>query len=337
MSENKQSLSIYTSTLKRIAVALLINQAALAVLGSVQDIVEEALKMFFLGNEVFEAIFMALDCAVYTVSFVLPVIIFYAMSKNAEKEPYFSEGGKDTLPPLYRIFALFFGLGAIILAAYANSYIISIFPNYSDFTEQFFWDVELKKPYQVIIYFINVAIIPAFVEELLFRRVVCGSLEKYGRGTAIIISAVLFALMHTNVEQLFYTLVAGLILGWIYVKTRSLIFPVLLHFLNNGLSVVSDVVHQNCDTVTVNAYTFYSEITVWILMAISLVAFLVRILKKGRLIEKEPPILDENGETVARLSAGEKIKGFFNVPMTFFVAFCAVTMALFVILSEFLI
>lgn len=333
----KQSNKIYRSTINRIAVAMFINQFALAVLGSVKSVLEEIMMLFFLGNDLFDAILMILDCIIYTVSFVLPVIIFNSMSKNAEREEYLPKDRGDRLPALYRFFAIGIGLGAILLAAYANNFIIGIFPNYSDFTDEFFWSVELTKPHQIIIYFINVAIVPAFVEELLFRRVVCGSLEKYGKITAIIISASLFALMHTNIEQLFYTFVAGLVLGWIFVETKSLLFPILLHFLNNGVSALGDIVRQNCSTVVINAYNFYSEFIIWVFMAISLVAFLFKILKRGKILNKEVLEPNEDGIVPERLSVSERVRGFFTFPMTAFVVFSVVTMALFILLSEFLV
>jgi sodium transport system permease protein len=85
------------------------------------------------------------------------------------------------------------------------------------------------------------ALTPAVCEEFMFRGFVLSSLHKLSRNWAVIVSALLFGLMHvltTNVlalERFLPTTFLGLILGWIAMRTGSIWPGMLLHALHNGL------------------------------------------------------------------------------------------------------
>lgn len=93
----------------------------------------------------------------------------------------------------------------------------------------------------VIVYLLTVAVLPAFVEEFAFRGVIMGSLRPYSEGLAILVSSAAFALMHGNFVQLPFTFCCGLVFAIIDIKTNSLMPSIIVHFLNNGLSVLADI------------------------------------------------------------------------------------------------
>ena len=93
----------------------------------------------------------------------------------------------------------------------------------------------------VIVYFLTVAILPAFVEEFAFRGVIMGVLKPFSPALAILISSAAFALMHGNFVQLPFTFCCGLVFAYIDIKTNSLLPSIIIHFLNNGLSVLADI------------------------------------------------------------------------------------------------
>jgi len=71
-------------------------------------------------------------------------------------------------------------------------------------------------------------------EEPLFRGLILGGfLQRYGSTRAIAYSALLFALIHLNPWQFPIGLLAGLLLGWLTVRTGSLWPAVFAHVLNN--------------------------------------------------------------------------------------------------------
>ena len=70
-------------------------------------------------------------------------------------------------------------------------------------------------------------------EELLFRRVLINRLRRYGELPAILISGLVFGLIHGNFSQLFYATLLGFFFGFIYVKTGKLRYTVFLHVFIN--------------------------------------------------------------------------------------------------------
>jgi sodium transport system permease protein len=85
------------------------------------------------------------------------------------------------------------------------------------------------------------AITPAICEEFLFRGFVLGSLNRYSAVWAVLISSIMFGLMHVltsnvlAIERFLPTTFMGLLLGVIAVRTKSIWPGMLLHSLHNGL------------------------------------------------------------------------------------------------------
>jgi membrane protease YdiL (CAAX protease family) len=84
--------------------------------------------------------------------------------------------------------------------------------------------------------FVKVSVIAPIVEELIFRGLILQGFRKnYNAFVAVLISALLFALFHLNPWQFPATFVIGLILGWIVVRTNSIILSIIGHSINNTL------------------------------------------------------------------------------------------------------
>jgi uncharacterized protein len=84
-----------------------------------------------------------------------------------------------------------------------------------------------------------VVVIAPIVEEIIFRGLILrGFLKHYSVRKSIIISALLFGIVHMNPWQFVSASFAGIILGWWYVKTDSILGPVFGHALNNGMSFI---------------------------------------------------------------------------------------------------
>ena len=68
----------------------------------------------------------------------------------------------------------------------------------------------------------NAVLIPV-LEEVLYRGIICGQLSLwYKPWIGIVISSVLFGIMHFNVIQFLYAFVVGLVLGLSYTKTKNI-------------------------------------------------------------------------------------------------------------------
>ncbi len=83
------------------------------------------------------------------------------------------------------------------------------------------------------------AVLPAFVEECTFRGVMMGSYSTGGRPVkAIVVSAIVFGLMHMNFNQMCYAIFMGLVFGAVVEATGSIFASMTMHFCINGFSTV---------------------------------------------------------------------------------------------------
>jgi hypothetical protein len=74
------------------------------------------------------------------------------------------------------------------------------------------------------------SLIAPMVEEMLFRGIILRSfLNQYRRWPSIFGSALLFGLSHMNVYQGVVAFIGGIVMGWLYERTRSLWPSILLH------------------------------------------------------------------------------------------------------------
>ncbi len=78
----------------------------------------------------------------------------------------------------------------------------------------------------------------AVCEEVLFRGILQGSMEKLGKAGMFIIVSVLFAAFHFNIEHFLGVFVLSLLIGFIVYRTNSLYMGMLAHFTNNTAAVV---------------------------------------------------------------------------------------------------
>jgi membrane protease YdiL (CAAX protease family) len=85
---------------------------------------------------------------------------------------------------------------------------------------------------------IIIALLPAVVEEFIFRGLLFNGYKKRNPLMAILLSAFLFGLMHMNLNQFSYAFVIGIIFGFLAYATGSLLPSILGHFIINGTSVV---------------------------------------------------------------------------------------------------
>lgn len=141
---------------------------------------------------------------------------------------------------------------------------------------------------------------PVF-EEYIFRGVMLkGLLKTYSPTKAIIATSLLFGLIHLNPWQFVVGTSIGLLCGWVYYKTRSLTYPIVIHLANNLFAILPSFLIPNAtDTDTSLAY-YYGGMTLVlfnILIAIITVGLLSWMFKKQEediLLFEENIIADDN-------------------------------------------
>lgn len=129
--------------------------------------------------------------------------------------------------------------------------------------------------------FIAVSIVAPVVEEVLFRGIILpGFLTHYSRKKAILVSALLFALVHANPWQFTPAFVAGLITAYLFVRTGSLLLCIFVHALNNSLGFIVRLIGLNIPGFTSGLTQVEFQPWWFNLLGIALLAAGVALMKK---------------------------------------------------------
>lgn len=89
-------------------------------------------------------------------------------------------------------------------------------------------------------FFVMVLLAPA-LEEWIFRKLLVDRTIRYGEGTAIFLSGLMFGLFHGNLNQFVYTFLIGAFWAFIYVKTGRLRYTLYLHMALNFMGSVGSL------------------------------------------------------------------------------------------------
>ncbi len=85
--------------------------------------------------------------------------------------------------------------------------------------------------------FLAIVVFAPILEELFCRGIILkGLLHHTTPIKAILWSSVMFGVMHLNPWQALPAFILGLLMGWIYYRTKSLWSVIFIHFINNAFS-----------------------------------------------------------------------------------------------------
>lgn len=131
-------------------------------------------------------------------------------------------------------------------------------------------------PEVLVMEIITTAIMPAIFEELTDRGLLLGALEDVKSDKLkVFIVGVFFGACHQNAPQFGPTLVAGMIMAYLCVKSRSVFPGMIVHFLNNFFVVVGEYLSQAEGTIKVvyeaiNGFMYSSWLILIVLMAVAI-------------------------------------------------------------------
>lgn len=134
-------------------------------------------------------------------------------------------------------------------------------------TTLFLFDKPNKVTVPLYISIIATGFIGPILEEILFRYILFNNLNKFNsKKKSLIITTIIFAVIHLNIIKIIYAFILGLILNITYIKSNNIKVPILIHISANIMSI------------------FLKEFNIYILL-LGLISFLISItiLKKGRL------------------------------------------------------
>lgn len=223
-----------------------------------------------------------LSYVINPVIFILYFIIYNAVFKLKARDA-FSDGQKISLLPISV---------SIVLAIIA----IFLFTPLMDLVEYGFMNLGYNPDNTIpmqdkmsasfssfILGLVIYALLPAIAEEIVFRGVIQKSiLSKYNGFTAIFVSTLLFVLMHGALQQTVYQLIMGIMLGYVACVGGSILYSIILHFLNNAFVLLFGcfnlVGYLSEETYYYNIYSMIFPVCLFMLGAI-LVGILFWVLK----------------------------------------------------------
>lgn len=165
--------------------------------------------------------------------FTISLFVFSGFSKHKPKQVARFFGYKK-IPTKAIVIA--FVLGVIVF--FLNSYVASFFQEILTFLG-FRSSRAPMTEYPWWLFLLNIvftAVLPAICEETAHRGLALKGAIGFGATKAIIISGLLFGLMHMNIEQFFYASLIGFYLGFLALHTDSIWPGVIIHFTNNALA-----------------------------------------------------------------------------------------------------
>ena len=176
-------------------------------------------------NEVYDLV-MDKTLLITLISAVVTIPLIYFVFFDRKEERI---GKKINL-----IYAALFGIGVSIVTnvVVALSGIIELSDTYQELSNYIYTG-------NVLFEIFTAGIVVPIVEELIYRGVIMKNFNKLlGTWPALIISSLIFGAMHMNLVQFMYATILGFAMGFVYIRYRSIVAPILFHMAANTFSIM---------------------------------------------------------------------------------------------------
>ena len=141
---------------------------------------------------------------------------------------------------------------------------------------------------------ISITIMAPLVEELLFRGAIQGYMLRKGMKplNAILIASAIFGIVHMNPIQIPFAFAIGMIFGWFYYRTGSLVPGIVGHFINNSIACIqmATMSKEEFNTTTIK---WLGEGPTYALFAISLAVMIGMFLYLKKRLPEAPSYKEE--------------------------------------------
>jgi len=208
-----------------------------------------------------------------TILFSIVVMTVFIVAKWSEVSPHWIR----KRPWVTLIWCVIAALGAIIPSVWIQEHM----PELPNIAEDAF-DMIMKDRWG----YVSIGLLAPFAEELVFRGAILRELLRWSSRpwVAIAISAIFFAAAHMNPAQLPHAFLIGLLLGWMYYRTDSIIPGVVYHWINNSVAYVMYNLYPNPEMTLTDL--FGSERSVLMAVGFSLCLFLPALFQLNMRLEK---------------------------------------------------
>lgn len=198
----------------------------------------------------------ACDMFLTVLMLFLPFYIVYSLSEKKDKN-LIEKSLEKPKSPMLTFSAVGFGLMLCFAGDYFSSFVYSLFQSVG-ITLTTTGDVEIPTSGLPLFAFaFSTIVVPAVIEEFTMRAVTMQPLRKYGDKFAILMTSLVFGLMHRNAVQGIFAFIAGAVFGYIAIATNSVWTASAVHALNNGFYVLINVMNEVNPDLSDKVYTIF--------------------------------------------------------------------------------
>ena len=228
------------------------------------------LSLFKIEKELITAI-------VYPLQF-LPVILFLRYYRKSRGD---TSTGARLAPGSVNLPLTLWGILLVLVTSVVLEPLLSLFP------ESYFESINQAVGRGGWTILTTIVVAP-ILEEVLFRGQILGAIKaKYGSAWALIISSLLFGLIHGIPPQMINAFFMGLILGYIYIKTGSLLSVILIHSVNNALAYVQMEAFEDLNSNMTMREAIANDTTYYIIYGVCLALFVIGLIGMIRTVRKQ--------------------------------------------------
>lgn len=219
--------------------------------------------------------------------------------------------GLNSVKPLPLLAAVIMGFAIIPFISMINSISMLFVKNITDSKV-----TAAAENHSVWFMLLMVAAVPALVEELLYRGIYFGVYRRAGVIQGALLAALLFALMHGNLNQFAYAIVAGFLFAMIDSAGGSVIYSVIMHIIINGVSVLSlyaEQMHSELinrlseETVYTSVFQVVKDLGIPAMLGLVITALGYMIIRKFSDLPEDIAAQENEGKTACR-AAGKRKK-----------------------------
>lgn len=170
------------------------------------------------------------------IAFSIAIMIIVSMLQKHKEKDIRENRATPNEVIAWSVLGIFLAFGAQIVAGLIELNLLGIDPG-SENTEQIM-DITRIAPAFVVI----PAILAPILEEIVFRKVIFGSLyKKMNFFFAAVISSIIFGVIHLDLTHLLVYTSMGFVFAFLYVKTKRIIVPIIVHMGMNTITVLAQL------------------------------------------------------------------------------------------------
>ncbi len=247
-----------------IGAMMLALEGAMFVLGNLLQVI---VNLFSMDRQTFLLVY----AAIYAAGMALPPVVVSLIAKRR----HFPLSPSKATGPFDAFLGILAAVGVCMVANIAVNYILLFFESVGVPEPEMPDYLQPTVPSLMLNLFVF-SVLPALLEELVFRGYVLRALRPYGDWFAVAVSALLFGLMHGNIAQIPFALIVGVALGWLYVMTDNIWIPVAVHFINNGFSFLLQYCTIGMDETKLGMINTFAIFALIVIGALSLAVLFAR-------------------------------------------------------------